>query len=170
MRSIGPLLARRVGRGPTPWAVSITVVAVPGILAFFLPVVADAMFGDGDAATWLDFGLHAWLACLAIVAALAVLAGYWLPRVARNSSPARARDVDEFADLGLLGTAWPVMVVMTVWLIVWRDADPRWLVWLTGSSALVALAAQVHLLGWALAQTRRIRRENGTLAKKRVRR
>ncbi|HUR07709.1 MAG TPA: hypothetical protein VM347_34560 [Nonomuraea sp.] len=170
MKSIGPLVARGVDRGPTLWAVSITVVAVPGVLAFFLPVVADARFGDGEPAAWLENGLRVWLACLAAVAAIAVLGGYWLPRTAGASAPARARNRDEFAELGLLGTAWPVMVVMTIWLILSQDGDPRWLVWVTGASAVVGIAAQVHLLGAALAQTRRIRREHhANLAKKRTR-
>lgn len=151
--------------GPTPWAASITVWGAPGILVFFMPLVFDYQFGDGEPAGWIKAGSIWWLTGLALVATLAISVGYWLPRVIH----ARRRDTwypDLHGESGLLLTAWGTMTFTTIWVSLAFGMDPAWLPWLVGAAAAYGLLAQAHQIAWLL---RRVRRAEGAeLAKRRA--
>lgn len=170
MTNSGGRLDRLLAWGPIPWAVAITAWAVPGFLAFFMPHLADLQFGDGEPASWIETGETWWLAGLALVVIVAVSGGYWLPRGrnARRRHPSWYPDA--FSEFGLLGTAWSVMLAMTLWTVLVLDGDPSWLVWLVGGSAAFGICAQAHQLVWSSRQVRMARRQQqADLAKRRGR-
>jgi hypothetical protein len=140
--------------GPGRWAAAVTAVTVPGILIFFLPIVADARLGDGEPAAWLETGARAWLACTAAVALLAVVCGYWIPR----AGP-RLVTSNELPELGLLLTVWGTLGFLSIWTMLALDGDPRWLVWFTLAAALFGITSQVHQLCGVSAGARRVSRE-----------
>ncbi len=118
-------LGRVLDRGPTPWAAAITVCALPGFAAFFMPQVVGRSFGDGEPASWIEKGLTIWLAGLAGVSLIAVAAGYWLPRVAGRLRGSLARHSDEFGELGLLMTAGGTTGFFTFWSWLSLDGDQQ---------------------------------------------
>lgn len=146
MRASEGRLGRVLDRGPTPWAAAITVFALPGFAAFFMPQVVGRSFGDGEPASWIEKGLTIWLAGLAGTSVIAVAGGYWLPRVAGRWRRPLARHPDEFGELGLLMTAMGTMGFFTLWSWLSLDGDRQQVAWACAAAAALAVITFIHAL------------------------
>lgn len=165
-------VARILDRGPIPWAVAITAWGVPGILMFYLTLLADAQFGDGEPASWIKPGTTAWLAGLNLVIIAAVIGGYWLRRITWSRAHSlRVRfPANEIDEVRLLLTAWPISGVNIVWTLFALDGDPRWLVGLTVFTFGVGVGAFLHGFLVIHAKVRRNRHEQQVKLARRKRR
>lgn len=165
-------VGRILDRGPIPWAAAITAWGVPGILVLYLPHLADAQFGDGEPASWIETGTTVWLTGLNLVVIAAVVGGYWLRRITWSRAPSfRARfPANEIDEMRLLWTTWPLSGVNVAWVMFALDGDPRWLVALTVAAFVVGITADLHSSKGNRAQLRRIRREQQAKLARRKRR